>query len=235
MTTTDRRALLKALSLSPFVLTGVGVFPGTIRAEAQAAGLIAPHVCLAAPETTEGPYYRDDALDRRDITEGTPGLPLTLRLQVVGADCAPLPGARVAVWHCDALGNYSGYPGQGSDRALDTSGQTFLRGSQASGADGVAEFATIYPGWYRGRTTHVHVKVFLDDRSALTSQVFFPDALSEYVYRFVAPYDGRGSARDTLNTGDGIARRAGEGAFAFVRETPGGYEAALVLGVDPAA
>jgi protocatechuate 3,4-dioxygenase beta subunit len=141
----------------------------------------------------------------------------------------------VAIWHCDAAGNYSGYPNQGSDRTLDTSGQTFLRGSQRVDASGTAAFRTIYPGWYRGRTTHIHARVFLGDRTVLTSQIFFPDALSEYLYRFVAPYDRRGSARDTMNADDRIARAAGAGAYAMIREQPDGHDAALVLGIDPGA
>jgi protocatechuate 3,4-dioxygenase beta subunit len=231
----DRRDFLLALSASPFVLTGVGVFASATRATAQAAGLIAPNVCLVTPELTAGPFYLEHELDRGDIAEGRPGAALSLRLQVVTADCAPVPGARVAIWHCDAAGNYSGYPGQGSDRALDTSGQTFLRGSQRVDGTGTAQFRTIYPGWYRGRTTHIHVKVFLGDRTALTSQIFFPDALSEYLYRFTPPYDARGSARDTMNADDRIARSAGAGAYALIREEAGGYDAALVVGIDPGA
>lgn len=231
----DRRDFLKALSMSPFVLTGVGVFPTATRARAEAAGLIAPNVCLLAPEATEGPFYLDAGLDRGDITEGRAGAALRLRLQVVTADCRPVSRARVAIWHCDAQGTYSGYPAQGSDRALDTSGQTFLRGSQAVDAAGVARFRTIYPGWYRGRTTHIHVKVVLDDRSALTSQVFFPDALSEYLYRFDDAYRGRAGRRDTMNRTDRIARAAGDGAYALIREQSDGYDAALVLGIDAEA
>lgn len=231
----DRRSLLRALSLSPFAITGVGVFSGAVRAEAAAAGLIAANVCMVSPEVTEGPYYLDQGLERADITEGRPGSALSLRLQVVTADCVPVPDARVAIWHCDAEGNYSGYPRQGSDRAVDTSGQTFLRGSQPTDAEGVATFQTIYPGWYRGRTTHIHSKVFIGEKTVLTSQVFFPDALSEYLYRFVPPYSDREVQRDTMNRNDGIARQAGEGAYAMIRETASGYEAALVVGIDPEA
>lgn len=226
---TDRREFLRALSLSPFALTGVGVFSSAMRAEAQAAGLVAPNVCIAMPETTEGPYYMEPELNRADITEGRAGAPLTLRLQVVAPDCTPLTAARVAVWHCDALGRYSGYPRQGGE---DTSGETFLRGSQQVDGQGTAVFRTIYPGFYPGRTTHVHVKVFLGDRPALTSQVFFPDALSDYLYRYAEPYASRAETRDMTNRRDRIARAAGEGAFAQVREVPGGHEAAMVIGVD---
>ncbi len=229
----DRRAFLRALAVSPFVLTGVGVFDGAVRAQAAAAGLISANVCLLQPQVTEGPFYIDPKLIRSDITDGRPGVPLDLEMQVVAADCTPLARVRVDVWHCDALGNYSGFAAQGSDATSDASAQTFLRGTQITDATGLVGFRTIYPGWYRGRTVHIHYKVFTDGRNALTGQIFFPDALSEYLFRNVAPYDARGSARDTMNGRDVIAAEAGAGAYAAVREQPSAYRASLVVGIDP--
>lgn len=221
LTVLDRRSLLKALSLAPaFAVT----LPARARAEAQEAGLITPDVCLLQPEVTEGPYYLDESLIRQDITEGRPGLPLVLRLQVVTADCRPVPGARVDVWHCDAGGAYSGVEGNGG---------TFLRGTQETGTDGVAGFRTIFPGWYRGRVTHVHYKVFLDTRTVLTGQVFFDDALAETIHSEHPAYEARGP-QDTPLGRDGIARRAGSGAMARVEmDAPDGEAvAALVIGID---
>lgn len=228
----NRRAMLRALSMSPFVLTGVGVFSAADRAAAQAIGLVAPNVCMVTPEVTEGPYYLGAGLMRSDITEGKDGIPMSQEIQVVDASCTPIEGARVDIWHCDAEGNYSGYSNQGSDRTVDTSDQTFLRGSQMTDARGVVRFETIYPGWYRGRTTHIHYKVWLDDRTILTSQIFYPDALSEYLFQTVPPYNNREANRDTTNTNDWIAKQAGDGAFAMIREQPGRYEAALVVGIN---
>ena len=227
-----RRALLSALAALP-------AFGLAARARAEtaaaAAGLITPNVCMILPEVTEGPYYLDPGLVRADIREDRAGVPLEMLLQVVGTDCAPIAGARVDIWHCDAQGNYSGYAGQGSDRTADTKGETFLRGTQMTAADGVARFTTIWPGWYRGRTTHLHYKVFLDEATVLTSQIFLPDALSEYIYAHATAYAGRASGRDTFNAGDGIARQAGDGAQASVREQGDRYVAALVAGVNPEA
>jgi protocatechuate 3,4-dioxygenase beta subunit len=217
----DRRTLLRALSLLPAI--GMPAWAASAAAE---AGLITASVCRIAPETTEGPYYLDPRLVRRDITEARPGVPLRLELQVVTVDCRPVQGARVDVWHCDALGDYSGFGG--------ADGETFLRGTQMTGADGVARFDTIWPGWYRGRTTHIHYKVLLADRTALTSQVFFPDEVSAAVHGSAEPSAARG-LQDTPNAADGIARRAGDGAFAEVRRHPDGLEARLVAGIDPAA
>ncbi|WP_375691919.1 intradiol ring-cleavage dioxygenase [Pseudooceanicola sp. LIPI14-2-Ac024] len=217
----SRRLLLATLAATPLVTTGIGAFPSATRAEAAGAGLITPNVCILSPETTEGPYYLDRGLVRQDIREDRDGAAMTLALQVVRPDCTPVEGARVDLWHCDAAGDYSGVSGDDG---------TFLRGIQHTDDTGVARFQTIYPGWYPGRATHAHYMVHLGDTRVLTSQVFFPQALSAYLYRSVTPYDER-PRPDTTNGADRIARRAGDGAFAAVREMPEGYHAALVVGV----
>lgn len=215
-----RRRLIGALALAPAALAS--------RAWAQEAvsGLIAPRVCRLAPELAEGPFYLDPGLVRRDVTEGRPGVPVELALQVTTAACTPLPGARVDLWHCDAIGAYSGVEGVRG---------TFLRGTQFGGADGVVRFRTVYPGWYEGRTTHFHVKVLLGGGFVLTSQIFLPDALSQHLYDHVAPYAARGRRRRVFNSDDAIALRAGAAASASVRELAGRYLVELVLAVDPSA
>ena len=98
------------------------------------------------------------AFFRRDITEGKPGLPLTLRLTLVNVanGCSPISGYNIEVWQCDASGNYSEY----SQPGFNGAGQTFLRGLQTTEANGQVTFNTVYPGWYQGRATHIHVDVF---------------------------------------------------------------------------
>ena len=229
-----RRALLASLAASPAVM--LGTRPSLAQETAAAsAGLISPNVCMLATEVTEGPYYTDPELVRADITEGKDGAPMDMMIQVVDAACQPIAGARVDIWHCDAQGNYSGYANQGSDGTLDTSGETFLRGTQMADERGIVTFRSIYPGWYRGRTTHIHHKVFIDETNVLTGQIFFPDALSQYLYDNVPPYNDRASARDTVNSNDWIAEEAGEGAYAAVGEAGNRYVATLVIGVDPTA
>lgn len=228
---TQRRDLLKLLAAGAPAVMGVGIWPPALRARAQGAGLIAPNVCALMPETTEGPYYLDPALLRQDIREGRAGAPMAMRMQVVDPACAPIAGARVDIWQCDAQGNYSGFAGQGSDRALNTAGQTFLRGSQIADGDGRVEFRTIYPGWYRGRTAHLHFKVWLDRDNLLTGQIFFPDAVSTAVYAQLADYARPSQRGHITNAQDGIAQRAGPGAYAEIRQTGAGFDAALVVGV----
>lgn len=187
--------------------------------------------CMLTPETTEGPYYFDPVLDRSDITERRKGIDLSVRLQLVDEQCRPIEGARVDLWHCDARGHYSGYPGQGDNRDVDTTGETFLRGWQKSGQDGIVAFKTIYPGWYRGRTTHIHFKAVPKDGQVLTGQMFFPDDLSEHIYQTVPPYNERQGVRDTMNVDDGILRRAGPGVQSAVREQGSAYEALMIIAV----
>lgn len=231
----DRRAALRLVAV-----TAAGGALMTQKAFAQEAsaeptGLMpGADVCVLTPETTAGPYYFDPALERADITEGTQkGVATTVRLQVVDGSCKPIEGARVDIWHCNAEGQYSGYPNQPD--GVDTTGQTFLRGTQFATASGIVEFQTIYPGWYPGRTTHIHFMVFLDDRTALTGQIFFPDALSQFLYQNAEPYADRGADRDVMNTNDNIATQATRASFAYVKELEESYLVAMIIGVDPNA
>jgi protocatechuate 3,4-dioxygenase beta subunit len=173
-------------------------------------------------------------MERADITEGRQeGLATTVRLQVVDGSCKPIEGARVDLWHCNAQGVYSGYTNQLGN--LDTTGETFLRGTQFADANGVVEFETIYPGWYPGRTTHMHFNVFLDQATVLTGQIFFPDGLSQFIYLNVPPYTERGADRETLNANDNITGRATRASFAYVKELAESYLVAMIIGVDPTA
>lgn len=227
---TRRRALVGLSGSATAVLAA-----DAARAEPQQAPATSKgNVCRLMPQAVEGPYYFDPALERSDITEGRPGIPLRLELQVVdGAQCVPIAGARVDVWHCDATGHYSGYTGQGDDQSTSTKGEKFLRGTQMTSGEGGVTFRTIYPGWYRGRTAHIHFKVFLDKNTVLTGQLYFPDALSEFIYTSVPPYTERKEKRDTLNSTDFIAGGDKEHtSFAAIKEEADAYVASLVIGVD---
>jgi protocatechuate 3,4-dioxygenase beta subunit len=161
--------------------------------------------CTLTPETTEGPYWVDERLRRTDITEDQPGVPLRVVLGVYEADAArnPYPGAVVDIWQANALGLYSDEPRQ--PRA-DTGGQTFLRGCQVTGDDGKVVFKTIYPGWYEGRTPHIHVRVrvFAADETTFTftTQIFFEEETNDAVLA-TGPYNQR-PHRDTTNATDSI-------------------------------
>ncbi|HEX2192447.1 MAG TPA: hypothetical protein VHH09_04580 [Acidimicrobiales bacterium] len=162
--------------------------------------------CSLTPSATEGPYYIDVDQIRGDITEDRPGTPLRLGARVVGTDgCTPIKDAVFDVWHCDAGGLYSGFEaasrGEGGGRA-SSDATRYLRGAQITNAEGIAELTTIYPGWYRGRTVHIHAKVLVSNRDVLTTQLYFDDGITDTVYA-AAPYSSRPD-RAVRNDSDGI-------------------------------
>jgi len=181
--------------------------------------------CVLAPEQTEGPYYVPNARVRRNITEGRPGAPLHLRLGVVDVStCKPIKNAAVDIWHADASGIYSGEQVEG------TVGQTFMRGVQRTGAGGFATFQTVYPGWYRGRTVHIHVKVHVGGNVVHTGQLYFPDTLTDRVYS-KAPYSSR-PGRDTRNASDSVYRNGGSRSLLTVHPHGSGYLGTITMGVQ---
>ena len=215
--------------------------PAPIRSSSQAdtpasssptpAPIVDEPVCILTPEATEGPFYFNAERVRRDIIEDRVGAPLQMSVRVVGVqqDCEPLEGAIVDIWHADAAGAYSGYPDQPG--GLDTTGQTFLRGIQLTGIDGIARFDTIYPGWYPGRTVHIHFKVHYQGNSYLTSQFYFPDEISDRVFER-SPYGDRPN-RATRNANDSVLRGdpAESNILATVTEESAGYVGTITVGV----
>jgi protocatechuate 3,4-dioxygenase beta subunit len=217
------------------VLTAAGIGAGFGLAKGAAAkgqsGKSNTKVCVLTPEATEGPFYFDPKLVRSDITEGKQGAPLLLTLQIVEAkNCAAVPWARVDVWHADGVGLYSGYADQETG---STNGERFLRGTQFTGTGGEVRFTTIYPGWYPGRTPHIHFKVFVEKHSVFTGQLYFPDPITERVYATTLPYRERKEERDTFNADDFIfVRQDGSDTIVNLTEEDSSYLASLVIGVE---
>lgn len=188
----------------------------SLSAKSENSKKIAQGACELTTEAVDGPYYVDDVFYRSDISEGRDGVPLTLRLEVVEKDtCRPVPGATVDVWHCDALGNYSGYPGADPDefpnvrrRVKPTSDLRFCRGRQITDEAGKVTFQSIFPGWYTPRTVHIHLKVILNDREMLSTQVYFPQELNDAILEKEEPYKERGKS-PYRNQGDGVIKRSG--------------------------
>jgi protocatechuate 3,4-dioxygenase beta subunit len=179
--------------------------------------------CVLTPELTEGPYYIAGEKVRRDIREGHPGTRLDLKLTVLNAKtCKPIRNAAVDIWHADAAGDYSGF----SD---GTSSRTFMRGIQKTDASGVARFTTVYPGWYMGRTVHIHVKVHVGGAVVHTGQLFFNDTLTDKVFT-AAPYASRGD-RDTRNAKDSIYVNGGKSSLLRVAKNGSGYIGSIAMGV----
>lgn len=204
----------------------------------QATATIGPS-CVARPEQTEGPYFVDERLNRSDIrsdpTDGRvrPGIPLALTLRVShlnAGDCHPLQGAQVDIWHCDALGAYSDV----QDPDFTTIGQKFLRGYQITDAHGEARFVTVYPGWYPGRTVHIHFKIRTAPAAhrsfEFTSQLYFDDGLTDHVHT-ASPYAAKGP-RTTRNQQDWIFRRGGDRLVLDTTTTTTGYAATFPIGLQ---
>jgi protocatechuate 3,4-dioxygenase beta subunit len=221
---TRRSSLLKLGGLVASAI-GIGGLESPASEGAGPAAVASGAVsCVLTPEQTEGPYYIPNEAVRRNITEGRPGRPLLLRAFVVSAStCKPIKSAAVDVWHADAGGVYSGF-GQGA------SSRTFMRGIQRTNAKGLALFRTVYPGWYQGRTVHIHVKVHLGGNVVHTGQLYFPDTVTDSVYR-KAPYSSRPN-RSVRNADDAIYRNGGsKSLLALPRSSSGVYVATITMGV----
>ncbi|HET6710564.1 protocatechuate dioxygenase [Amycolatopsis sp.] len=198
--------------------------------------------CTLTASTTQGPYYFDADKIRTDIREDKPGAKLRLALQVQDSEtCRPIPDAVVEIWHCDAGGLYSGAeaassgdggappPRGGGDGDLVPADDTrYLRGAQVTNQGGIVEFTTIWPGWYRGRTVHVHVMVHVGAEKTLTTQLMFDEALNAQVLA-TEPY-ARHTGRDTFNDDDSIYRPS---MLLKVIRARDGYVGCLVLNADP--
>jgi protocatechuate 3,4-dioxygenase beta subunit len=195
-------------------------------------------------EQDEGPYHRDAQPVRRDVVEDRGGVALQLGIRLVRDGVTPLRAASVEIWQCDALGRYSGFPPPAASAVVtaDTAphaeyltDQTFLRGRQTTDAAGMVEFLSIYPGWYPGRTVHIHLMVHTDD-ALLTSQLYFPDYVSDEVLARL-PYAER-PGRDTTNGTDEIVPTGGDPALVDISPVGDGYRAAICLVVparDPSS
>jgi protocatechuate 3,4-dioxygenase beta subunit len=203
---------------------------------ATGSGTVLP-TCVVVPELTEGPYFVDEKINRSDIRTDTDtgtvqeGVPLRLVFNVSSVSsgsCAAFQGAYVDIWHCNAAGLYS------DEQQNNTVGQNFLRGYQVTDANGKAEFTTIYPGWYSGRTVHIHFKI----RNALgattsptfTSQLFFDDTLTDTVF-INAPYASKGT-RNVRNANDSIYKSGGSTLLLNLTKEGDGYTATFNIGVS---
>ena len=221
-----REILLGAMAVS------FGAFR-SVRSQAEVASPV-PGKCVLTSTGDEGPFYFDAKRVRSDIVDGSSGVPLELAMFVARErSCTPIKGARADVWHADANGLYSGYDNQvgtGDAAAASRPSRTFLRGTQFADDSGAVIFRTIYPSWYRGRTPHIHFKVFVGGNQVITNQIIFPEDINEEVFAR-SPYRDHKGIRDTFNANDAILKRDKSGVLcAAVREGTG-YRATLAVGV----
>ena len=240
------RILTRREALALLGVAGAGVVASRVKAQAGIDRFVASAsetpwmpACIVTPAQTEGPYFVDEKLNRIDIRPdpGTGklsvGSPLELEMRVfriANGACTPMPGAIVDIWQCDAMGLYSDV--KDMNGFFNTAGQKFLRGYQTTDAAGVAKFTTVYPGWYEGRTVHIHFKI----RSTVsargtefTSQLYFDDAFTDRAFA-KPPYSTKTGNR-TRNERDGIYRQGGQQLTLAVAERGAGYHASFDIGM----
>lgn len=176
------------------------------------------------PSVTEGPYWTDDSAsgyNRSTITSdiaGTntqTGVPLTLTLYIYDRknSCAAMQNVQVDIWHCNASGIYSGVKNSTNGNGADYTSQSWLRGYQLSDSTGMVKFVTIVPGWYTGRTTHIHMRLrstydTSSDGSTNTAQLFFDQTFIDSLDTTVSPYSSSGK-NSVTNAGDSIYNSEG--------------------------
>lgn len=229
----------------PFVLHGGGYFQTRSLLKASPP----PFNCVLAPTQTGGPFYLDPQYNRKNITEDEPGLPLKLKIKVLGvSNCEPVPNALVNIWHCDARGVYSEF-GRVAGNPDDASDASWLRGYQVTDVAGICEFDTIFPGWYPGRATHIHFDVHLgfepggevdgrhDQSSTFYSQMYLPNSLKTKVYADHDAYTDKGD-NPTGTNNDSLFQNAGapEALMLIFDETeyPDALSAEFTIGLDMA-
>jgi protocatechuate 3,4-dioxygenase beta subunit len=234
-----RRGLLRGMGATGLGLAGTGLL-GTVLGEDAGDAVAATPACTLTAEQEEGPFYVALERMRKNITQGRAGLRMDLKIQVVNSQtCKPLKNVAVDIWHCDAGGKYSDEASEG------TSGKTYLRGVQLTNSSGLAVFRTIYPGWYEGRDTHVHLKAHVGGKVsgthyrgghvAHTGQLFFSDSISDKVAK-LSPYSGRTLTRTRLSTDRVYNGQDGAQAHLTRRSKSNfkkGLVAQITVGIDP--
>ncbi|HEX4457153.1 MAG TPA: hypothetical protein VIA18_04245 [Polyangia bacterium] len=204
--------------------------------------------CASTPEGEIGPYFADDSdarfnrsniLTNLDGTNTQTGIPLALTITVLDSQksCAPYVGAQIDIWHCNSSGVYS-------DQAVEnTTTEQWLRGYQLTDSNGAVTFNTVIPGWYSGRTTHIHLRIRSSYSQASstsdgtnTTQCFFDQTFIDRLATSVAPYNAEGT-NPTTNVSDHVYSGEENGANLLVLtgSDTAGYAAAVTIYLPIAA
>lgn len=197
--------------------------------------------CIVSPTEEEGPYpYAGgeitNPLNRVDVTDGQTGVPLSINFVVVNTNdnCNVITDARVDIWHCNRQGYYSGYGNQpGLLGTKSYIGETWLRGYQMTDSSGIAKFSTIYPGWYGGRATHIHMEIFINKVLKKTAQLTFSEAISDAVHQSTL-YSAHG-VNPTRNASDSVfgnsATDLSNETMALAGSITDGYTGSFTIGI----
>jgi protocatechuate 3,4-dioxygenase beta subunit len=190
--------------------------------------------CVLATAATDGPCTEEADQVRKDISEGYTGLPMRLALRVVDSACNPIAGAKVKIWHTQIAGSYSGDTPNNAMCLGDSadSSKHYFRGAQTTDENGRVDFDSCFPGWYRGRTIHIHFTVSLGGRS-FTSQLVFDQTLVSEIFSSHVEYKEFGQP-DTTNASDNVVGRGDLASYTLTtaRMSDGAMLASKVLVVD---
>jgi protocatechuate 3,4-dioxygenase beta subunit len=209
----ERKAFLKTACLGGLALTGIKALNSCSNDDDSVTNSNSNTNgdCTVSPSETAGPFptISPASLVISDITSDRTGIPLSITITInnVNSNCNVLEGAIVDIWHCDKDGNYSEYGGTQMQSTNYTSVH-FLRGRQTTNADGQVAFASIFPGWYTGRATHIHVHIYNSSgTSLLITQIAFPEGSNSAVVQVNAATDygyTKGMSGYTYNNEDNI-------------------------------
>lgn len=219
MKTIDRKGFLKTLGLAGVTAVAapllvhcgsdddMGSSTGNTSGSNSGSGSSATG-CSVTNSETEGPFptKSPSSLVQTNIVSDRTGVPFTIAITVqnVNTGCTNLQGAIVDIWHCDKDGNYSEYGGTGMQSANYTSVH-FLRGRQTTDASGKVNFTSIFPGWYNGRATHIHVHIYNSSgQSLLVTQIAFPEGNDSAVVQVAASTGYKGMSGYTYNANDNV-------------------------------
>ncbi|TKY80508.1 intradiol ring-cleavage dioxygenase [Pectobacterium polonicum] len=236
-------------------LLSLANIPFTVRAndvvdKPKAVGI---KTCPLTTEQIVGPYFVDYKILRRDITESQPGIPLLLKIKVIdGVTCEPVDNILVDIWHCNARGKYSGWSFISPDKEASTDdvgtvnrtdSTSFFRGIQPTDQNGVVRFTTIFPGFYAGRATHIHVAIRRPSKNplekehfAFVGQLYFPEDLCRVVYNN-EPYSPRDITRVTNDKDDYFTKMNGVQSLLTVNKVNegdfnDGFTGEIILSID---
>ncbi len=227
----NRRDFLKFSGM----MGAVSLLPARIAvAESGSSKSSAAGTCTLIPSETGGPFPLDltanNAFFRKDIRESKTGVPLNLKLKILGVgNCSPLPNLRVNVWHCDKDGNYSGYDNQMNP---GQAGLTYLRGYQVTDDNGEVEFTTIFPGWYQGRICHIHFQVYVSSSYAAVSQLTFDIAAKNALYAANPSLYTKGADPTTLSGDNVFSDGYAVQTATLTANASGGYDSSMEVSIQ---
>jgi len=207
----NRKNFLKTLGLGGLALATLKVLDACATDDGGAAATATDGSCAVSPSETAGPFptISPASLVATDITGGRTGIPLAIIIAVknAGNNCNALANAIVDIWHCDKDGNYSEYGGSGM-QSTNYTAVHFLRGRQTTNANGEVSFTSIFPGWYNGRATHIHVHIYTaTGDSLLITQIAFPEGSNSAVVQVNASSANgytKGMSGYTYNASDNV-------------------------------